>query len=168
MPIYDESGEYERVECPVCHVDTDESCDHLLALADVTFTEEPCGAVGDHLRAFEKIISKAFAPRLVSGNVVKWKNFTVGQLWEALLKEDGDPEDFTLPSPQFYELVIELLATAGGWEHPGSLVMGSGGHCESEVRLMYAENPQEIVEKALKMLPAELVEAEPKPRRRKK
>ena len=59
-------------------------------------------------------------------------------------------------------------SAAGGWEHPGSLVMGSGGHCESEVRLMYAENPQEVVEKALKMLPAELVEAEPKPQRRKK
>ena len=47
-------------------------------------------------------------------------------------------------------------------------MMGSGGHCESEVRLMYAENPQKIVEKALKMLPAELVEAEPKQRRGKK
>jgi hypothetical protein len=46
--------------------------------------------------------------------------------------------------------------------------MGSGGHCESEVRLMYAENPQEVVEKALKMLPAQLVEAEPKQRRGKK
>ena len=125
MPIYDESGEYERVECPVCHVDTDDSCDHLLAFADVTFTEEPCGAVGDHLREFEKIISEAFSPRLVSGNVVKWKNFTVGQLWDALLEEDCDPENFTLPSPQYYELVIELLAAAGGWEHPGSLVMGS-------------------------------------------
>jgi len=167
MPIYDESGEYERVQCPVCHVDSDESCDHLLALADVTFTEEPCGAVGNHLRAFEKIVSEAFAPRLASGTVVKWKNFTVGQLWEALLEEDYDPEDFTLPSPQFYELVIELLAAAGGWEHPGSLVMGSGGHCESEVRIMYAENPQNVVADALKMLTAELVEAEPKPRRRK-
>jgi hypothetical protein len=168
MAIYDESGECERVECPVCHVDTDESCDHLLAFADVTFNEEPCGAVGDHLRTFEAIISEAFAPRLVSGNMVKWKNFTVGQLWEALLEEDCDPEDITLPSPQFYELVIELLAAAGGWEHPGSLVMGSGGHCESSVRLMYAENPQEVVEKPLKILPAQLVEAEPKPQRRKK
>ena len=33
---------------------------------------------------------------------------------------------------------------------------------------MYAENPQEVVDKALKMLPAQLVEAEPKQRRRKK
>jgi len=46
--------------------------------------------------------------------------------------------------------------------------MGSGGRCESSVRLMYAENPQEVVEKALMMLPAQLVETEPKPRRRKK
>jgi hypothetical protein len=168
MAIYDESGEYERVECPVCHVDTDESCDHLLAFADVTFNEEPCGAVGDHLRTFETIISEAFAPRLGSETVVKWKNFTVRQLWEALLEEDCDPEDFTLPSPQFYELVIELLAAAGGWEHPGSLIVGSGGRCESAVRLMYAENPQKVVADALKMLPTQLVEAEPTQRRRRK
>jgi hypothetical protein len=61
-----------------------------------------------------------------------------------------------------------LNRVAGGWEHPGRLAMGSGGHCESEVRLMYADNPQEVVADALKMLPAELVEAGPKQRRWKK
>jgi len=168
VSVYDESGEYERVECPICHVDTDESCDHLLAFADLTFNEEPCGPVGEHLQEFENVVTEAFAPRLASGNVVKWESFAVGELWDALLEEDCDPDDFTLPSKQFYELVIELLAAAGGWEHPGTLVSGSGAYCESSVRLLYAENPQKVVADALKMLPTQFVEAEPKPRRRRK
>ena len=55
-----------------------------------------------------------------------------------------------------------------GWDHPGSLVAGSGGRCASAVQLMYAERPLEVITKALEMLPAALAEEKPKKRRRKK
>ena len=169
MTIFDESGSWERVECPFCHADTDESCDHLLAFADVTFNEEPCGPIGDYLAEFQNRIIAAFSEKLASGSKPKWGSYYVQEVWDAL-QEDGvaNPENFSLPSRPFYDLVLELLGTADGIEHPGKLIVGSGGRCESAVRLMYAENPKKVIEDALKLLSSQLVEEKPKSSRRKR
>lgn len=168
MAVFDESGECERVECPFCKADASESCDHVLMFADITFGDSPSGLVSEHLRACDQLISEAFSPKLTSDTIVNWKKYAVQQLWDALCENEPDAEDVSLPSKEFYELVLELLADAGGWEHPGSLVSGSGACCESAVRLMYAENPQQVIEAALKLLPSYLVEEEPKRRRKKR
>ena len=43
---------------------------------------------------------------------------------------------------------MELLEEAGGVSQFGSLIMESGGRCESEVSIMYDENPKKICDLA--------------------
>ena len=47
---------------------------------------------------------------------------------------------------------MELLEEAGGVSQFGSLIMDSGGRCESEVSIMYDENPKKICDLAAKVL----------------
>jgi hypothetical protein len=168
MTIYDETGEYETIECPICHVDVDSSCDHVLAFADVTFTETLSGVIEDHCHVFRQIVTESFAKKRASGNLAKWKNFTVDQMWGALLDDEFDPKDFGLPAKLFHEFIFDLLSEAGGWEHPGTLIMGSGSSCESVVRILYAADPLKVVADALELLPSQLVDAVPKVSKRRR
>ena len=68
----------------------------------------------------------------------------MNNLWTALEVED----DFSLPSKEFNELVVELLEEAGGVSQYGSLIMESGGRCESGVSIMYDEYPKKLCDLA--------------------
>lgn len=168
MTVFDESGDCEQVACPFCHASADEGCDHVLAVADTTFAEKPSGAVADRLREFEDVVAEAFAAKLAAGQTVKWQNYALQELWDAVVEEKCDPEDIVLPTNKMTELIWSALEDAGGWDHPGSLIMGSGGYCESAIKLMYAENPAEVIALALRRLPSLLVEQPAKTKRRKK
>ena len=150
MTIHDESvdGEEECVRCPVCHADTDAGCEHVVAVIDDTFEEGPDGYVYEYIPAFTQEITKVFRERLISGETAEWDNDYVNNLWTALEVED----DFSLPSKEFNELVVELLEEAGGVSHFGTLISEFGGRCESEVSIMYDENPEKLCDLAAKVL----------------
>ena len=149
MTIQDEPGEEECVRCPFCQTDVNDiSCEHVLAFIDDSEPEICGGYVYEYVPAFTQEITKVFRERLISGDTAEWDNDYVNNLWTALEVED----DFSLPSKEFNELVVELLEEAGGVSQFGSLIMESGGRCESEVSIMYDENPKKICDLAAKVL----------------
>ena len=162
MTIHDESGEEEEeegVRCPFCQTGIDEiSCEHVLAFIDDSEGAICGGYVYEHNyeSAFTEEITKVFRERLISGETSKWKNDFLNILWTALidLNEVESPEDdFSLPSAEFSELVVELLEEAGGVFHFGGFVVGAGSRCgEARVRIMYDENPKKICDLAAKFL----------------
>jgi len=64
MTIHDDE---ECVRCPVCHADTDAGCEHVVAVIDDTFEEEPDGYVYEYIPAFTQEITKVFRVKLLSG-----------------------------------------------------------------------------------------------------
>lgn len=167
--MYDESGESGAVTCPHCGADSNEGCPHLLMLLDVTFCQCDGGVACNYKGRFELQVSAVFTRLLAEGARPAWANFDVRGVWQALLEEGvEDPDDIVLPEEPFLELLIAVLEKAGGWEHPGALVSESGGYCESSVRLLYAEDPEQVCKDAEKVLEAWLRPEEPKPKKSRK
>ena len=167
--MYDESGQCEKVSCLICGADSDEGCPHLLMFYDVTFSQCEGGVAYDHKDRFESQVSGAFTRLLAEGAKPTWSHYEVGEVWDALLEEGfEDPEDIVLPTKQFLDLYEEVLVEAGGLQHPGSLVSESGGRCASSVRLLYADDPEQVCKDAEKVFDEWLKPEEPKKKKSRK
>jgi hypothetical protein len=162
--MWDESGEFEEIRCPVCDADVAQGCEHIVLHVDVTFCQCIDGVARQIMPKMIDKIAEAFRGHLVAGRNPEWCHYAVQELWDDVsIDYSGDPTDVPVERPAFYDLTFDILGEAGGGEHQGRLVSSSGPYCESSVRLMYAQNPAEVCEKALPILDKYLVVEEPKP-----
>jgi len=58
----------------------------------------------------------------------------------------------------FYRLVIGMLLEAGTIDHPGQIIDEGGPGMTSAVTLLYAHDPKEVIESAMKALQLSLKE----------
>ena len=63
---------------------------------------------------------------------------------------DHDQNDLMLDGIVFYRLVIGMLLEAGAIDHPGQIIDEGGPGMTSAVTLLYAHNPKEVIEFAMK------------------
>ena len=63
---------------------------------------------------------------------------------------DHDQIDLMLDGIVFYRLVIGMLLEAGAIDHPGQIIDEGGPGMTSAATLLYAHNPTEVIESALK------------------
>jgi len=151
--MWDESGEFEEILCPFCNTKSEDGCEHVLLHVDVTFGQCIDGAAQQMETQIGDRITEAFQGHLIAGRNPQWCHYEMQELWDnVLIDYTGDPADITIPRRSFYDLIFAILGEAGGDEHQGRLVSGSGPYSESAVRLMYAQNPTEACEKALPVL----------------
>ena len=61
-----------------------------------------------------------------------------------------DQNDLMLDGIVFYRLVIGMLLEAGAIDHPGQIIDEGGPELTPAVTLLYARNPKEVVEFAMK------------------
>ena len=58
----------------------------------------------------------------------------------------------------FYRLVVGMLLAAGAIDHPGQIIDEGGPGMTSAVTLLYAHDPKEVIESAMKALQLSLKE----------
>ena len=68
----------------------------------------------------------------------------------SLVSYDQDQNDQMLDGIVFYRLVIGMLLEAGTIDHPGQIIDEGGPGMTSAVTLLYARNPKEVIESAMK------------------
>jgi len=94
-----------------------------------------------------------------AGREPKWESPYVTDAWDAMLDERRDTEeDVFLHAATATDLLVYVLEEAGGTDVGVGLTDCSGGRCESEYRLLYAEKPEEVCGLATNLLEQFLVE----------
>jgi hypothetical protein len=146
----DEYGGDAPVCCPICEATADDGCDHVLACIDQTFDECEGGTVlhgwWDESRAR---LEETFKAYFLSGHKPAWDCSYVTEAWNAMLAERRNTgEDVFLHAFTATDLLLYVLEESGGTEVGLGLIGGSGGHCASEYRLLYAEDPEAVCAKA--------------------
>ena len=71
---------------------------------------------------------------------------------------DHDRNELMLDGIVFYRLVVGMLLEAGAIDHPGQIIDEGGPGMTSAVTLLYAHNPKEVIESAMKALQLSLKE----------
>ena len=71
---------------------------------------------------------------------------------------DHDQNDPMLDGIVFHRLVIGMLLEAGAIDHPGQIIDEGGPGMTSAVTLLYAHDPKEVIEFAMKALQLSLKE----------
>ena len=158
--INDEYGGGESICCPVCDAATEDGCDHVLLCVDQTFGEceggTCCDGWWDESRQRVEAVFKAIVQ---AGREPKWESPYVTDAWDAMLDERRDTEeDVFLHAATATDLLVYVLEEAGGTDVGVGLTDCSGGRCESEYRLLYAEKPEEVCGLATNLLEQFLVE----------
>jgi hypothetical protein len=153
---YDEYGgeDGDSICCPICDATTDEGCDHVVACIDQTFDAceggFACEKWWDESR---QRIETAFKDCVQAGREPEWQCVYVEEAWVAMIKQRLDnEEDVFVHAATATDLLIYVLEESGGTEIGVGLTGPSGGRCESEYRLVYAERPDEVCRKAAEML----------------
>ena len=166
----DEDSEDDgEIRCPICG--SPDACKHQLFFYDVTFGETMAGVVDkDEL---DRMIATAFVTAIKEGTTPDWHDPEISELFErideAYTAEVLTAEEPWLPDWLPIRVLIDLLEDAGGIDIGCSLLMPSGGRCDSAVRAVYAKKPAVVYEKAKTMLAARLEkDLHPKRRRKKK
>jgi hypothetical protein len=153
----------DEPSCPYCS--SAEDCPHLFAVLDKTFSTCEGGYCYERFEELTETVERAFKERLLSAgkrpSKEQWKDYYVQDLWTDVL-EQGLPEDIeddlALPGPALFELLIDVLDAAGGYQVYGSLVSESGAFCSSAMELFYAEDPKAVFEAAARELERRLAD----------
>jgi hypothetical protein len=147
--IIEETG--ESPACPICS--SDESCSHRVAVLDHTFLECTDGALFDRTSEFSELIESRFAefieieasPKDISGEIeAMWK----------YAKECFDPasKNIEIDSDALYRLMNELLEEAGATSIQAISEGGPG--MSSSLSILYAEDPEKVIQEATSRLSA--------------
>lgn len=158
--IDDEYGDGELICCPVCDASTEDGCDHVLLCFDQTFGECEGGICYDGWwHESQQRVETVFKAVLQSGREPKWECDYVADAWNAMLGENCDTKQGRfLHAATVTDLLVHVLEEAGGMEVGTRLTAPSGGRCESEYRLLYAEKPRNVCDQATTLLEQCLVE----------
>ena len=162
--------ESSKIACDVCGKDLEqENCGHVLIVVDRTFDACEGGLAYDFWDGWYERVQIAFAAALKGDRPQTWAKSDVRAVWEAMIESEyEDPTSPTLPFREFTDLVEELLTEAGGSPYFGSPMSEFGGRYESEMLLMFAEEPAAVCKKADEMLTAWLMPKPPRRGRRQK
>jgi len=149
-----EYGGEAPVCCPVCEASTEDGCDHVLLCFDETFDECEGGfACENWWGQSRQSIEAVFKDCVRAGREPEWPCPYVQEAWVATLNQRLDTEeDAFLHAATATALLIYVLEESGGAEVGIGLIGSSGGRCESEYRLVYAERPDEVCRNASEML----------------
>lgn len=150
-----------KVVCPICRSENISDCGHMVGSFDRTFCDCYGGAVVDHLFDFRLIIEATFLSHIKEGVEPSLKNTTIKELWESVNpNSDLDEDGLDLDGYVLQRLVIELLKDAGAHEPPGSLIVPGGPGMTSSMTELFAEEPSQVVDRALQCLSNEIREAD--------
>ena len=145
----------EEPKCVICG--SIDECSHLLASIDHTFLECDSGALYDQDIEFRLEIEAVFLKNLMSGTKTKWENNELEELWgQAQTDFNNEGKDLMLDGYIFYRFLCGLLENAGAINHPGSIAVYGGPGMSSAITLLYAEQPDRIIAKAMKNLKSTL------------
>ena len=135
-------------ECPFCG-SPGECQVHLVGCFDMTFGECNNGALWSQISSFEEAISKAFAAAFSKHTIAKWANTDIQNLWDQSFA-GFDPDDALpyLETRPFFDLLRSTLIGAGAIEYRGPLIEDTGPGLSSLIRMLFAEDPDEAVNRA--------------------
>ena len=147
--IDENTGEEPR--CLLCG--SSDGCEHIVADIDLTFNDCCSGALYNRLFEFRSLIHDRFLAILKERNPPAWQNDNLAELWRRAKEDyDGNDDAFQLDGYLFYSILIGLLIGAGAIEHPGSIVDYGGPGMTSSVSLLFADEPEIVVDQALEKL----------------
>lgn len=141
-----EEGSDAPVCCPICEATADDGCDHVLACIDQTFDECEGGTVHDGWWHQSRArLGGTFKAYFLSGHKPAWDCDYVTEAWNAMLAERRNTgEGVLLHARTATDLLLHVLEESGGTKVGVGLIGSSGGRCESEYRLLYAEDPAAV------------------------
>ena len=171
--MWDEDAEDEEsyeITCDVCGKNLETAnCSHVLIVVDRTFGDCEGGHAYDLWKSWYERVQVAFAAALKGDRPQTWAKSDIRSVWEAMIESEyEDPASPTLPFREFTDLVEELLTEAGGSPYIGTPMSEFGGRYESEMLLMFAEEPAAVCKTADEMLTAWLLPKPPRRGRRQK
>jgi hypothetical protein len=139
----------EDVSCPYCK--SSGSCAHLLACIDPLNCD-----VGGRFQGLEQEfiyrINRAFLPYLKDdGQAPEWKSEEISELWDWAESNwsQGDDE-IEIDEIVLFRLISEILQHAAKHADFGSQLEGMG--IETEYTLIYDDNPDKVLHRALQAL----------------
>ena len=138
------------MKCPICN--TNEECDHLLAIIDRTSCCTSGGFSYDKEHQFCDLIQDNFLTQLQNEAIQKFDNQHLAYLWKHAsdnFKKDAD--EVEIDQYVFYDLIGELFEECGAEEFTSDDDNGMPGFSSVE-RFYYAKDPNIIFEDTAKNL----------------
>jgi len=140
--------------CPICDMEC--YCDHLLIIYDKTYKSFEGGEVYEHTSKFSNLIISGLTDCLKSKrNNIQFLLKSLNTIWiEMNQHENPDEMDAYISTSQLFDLFSELFVKHGGvWGEDGYTNSGPG--YSSLETYMFAENPEDTINKALIELQSE-------------
>ncbi|MFC5191885.1 hypothetical protein ACFPIK_08905 [Algoriphagus aquatilis] len=147
----------EPIACPYC--ESEENCEHLFALYDVTFDSLDGGYIFDKID-LEELLTEFFISQInkcgYPANPLEFENETLQALWEEILYEDrcnfnAEKNEWEIDIPNYNLLLFEVLDDLIYPEY-GEFEGGPGQ--TSSYRIYYTENPEEDLNSLIKRIKA--------------
>jgi hypothetical protein len=116
------------------------------------------GALFGRHNEFATEIESAFLKVLRSGAEAKWQDppveyFIIEELWNAAHAEyDGENSFVRLNKSIFWSFMIQLLEETGAESYPGRVEFQGGPGMSSEISILYADEPDAVIDEALRSL----------------
>ncbi|MGF1531258.1 MAG: hypothetical protein ACFCU4_07845 [Puniceicoccaceae bacterium] len=150
MSVITDEETGDQVGCIFCGSTDD--CPHLVGIIDLTFAECHGGVLYEGVDSLKKILEDKILTRLKAREKFKAKSasYEVLQMAKAAKScyDRKDPDDVWIDNYQFIPWIKDILIDSGGEEPMGYLVEEGGPGMSSTVSILYAENPQDVLESA--------------------
>ena len=155
MTIDDNTG--QNAVCPICDNPDYGDCGHLVAIYDLTFLECNGGEIYHREGHITCVIEKVFVSHLQNGSEPSLQNATLAELWESTKSSvEPDEDDANLDRHTLQTFLIELLEDSGAEQAPGALMDPGGPGMTSSITLLFAEQPSEVIDMAIKRVARDL------------
>jgi hypothetical protein len=155
MTINEDTG--EDVLCPICESPEFGECGHLVADFDRTYCECNGGEIFERQNEFIAIVEQAFLPHLQAGTSPALSSPELEELWNTAELHSLEDEPYVaLDGYVFQHVLIETLLESGAIEPEGSVIDPGGPGMTSAVSLLFSENPDDCIEKAMDSIRANL------------
>ncbi|MFM9816921.1 UNVERIFIED_CONTAM: hypothetical protein K0B97_03125 [Spiribacter pallidus] len=140
----------EDPKCPICNASEFWECGHLIADIDVTFCEMHSGILKSRARAFQDIMERRLTLELEGAQAIDFSDEQLDQHWRDAVELNIGNEDFPIISGGFfYSWLIIRLEDAGAIDADGPVIDEGGPGFSSELRLLFSDDPEELVEAVL-------------------
>jgi hypothetical protein len=140
----------EAPKCPICNATEFGECGHLIADIDITFCEMHSGTLESKAREFQDIMEHRLGLELEGAQAAEFSDEQLDQHWRDAVDNNVGNEDFPVISGGFfYSWLIIRLEDAGAIDAEGPVIDEGGPGFSSALRLLFADDPEELVEAVL-------------------
>jgi hypothetical protein len=146
----------EAPKCPICSASKFWECGHLIADIDATFCEMHSGCLTSRESEFMRLMETRLQAELEDGRAMNFSDERLDEHWKDTVENNqrcSDPPEVL--GGFFYSWLIIRLLDAGAIDADGPIIDEGPPGFSSEMRLLFADDPEELVDAVLQKAHAE-------------